>query len=96
VLLGIKHSLNGDSPSFLRDLVMYFWNVGANFVDVSTFFSGCLMEEGVPFCLLSSFLSYCSGMSSFFFMPPLPVEAMVDDMVSLGTSSSSKNLASVK
>jgi len=101
VLLGMEQSLNGNSPFFLRDLGMYLRTMGANLVEVAIFLSTHLIEEDVFPCLLSSFFSCCLGMFSLgiymaFFMPPLPVEVMVNSMVSLEVSFSSMNPVSMK
>ena len=97
VSLGTVHSLNGDSPSFLWDLRVYLRTMGEDPVKVAIFLSTCLIEEDVSLYLLSSFSRRCVGMSSFgtwriFFVPPLSIEIMVDDMISLGASFSTKNL----
>jgi len=101
VLFIFLHSLNGDSLSFLRDLGMYLKIDSTEPIVIAAFLPFCLIKEGVFSCLLSYFLSYCLGTPSFstwreFFVPPLPIDALVNGMIFLGASSFSKNLASTK
>jgi len=95
------HSLKGNLPSLRRDLGMYLKTGGIEPVEAVAGLATCSTQEVVLPCLLASFSSYYLGASSFvargaFFVTPLPVEEIVDGMVSLGATPSSKNLASAK
>jgi len=74
---------------------------GIDPVEAATCLATCSTQEEVLPCLLAFFSSCYLGASSFvargaFLVTPLPMEEMVDDMVSLGAAPSSKNLASAK
>jgi len=101
LLLRPMDSPNGDSPSLRRDLGMYLKIGGIGPVEAAS----CLVTwstRGVPLpCSLASFSGCYLGASSLvvreaFVTTPLPVEEIVDGMVSLGVSPSAMNLASAK
>jgi len=100
-LLWLVDSPKGDSPSLRWDLGMYLKIGGIDPVEATS----CLVTwstRGVALlCSLASFLGCYLGASSLvvreaFFATPLPMEEIVDGMVSLGIVPSSKNLASAK
>jgi len=100
-MLLLVHSLKGNSPSLRRDLGMYHKTGGIEPIEAAASLATCSTQEVVLPCLLASFSSCYLGASSFvaqgaFFATPMPVEEMVDSMVSVGATPSSKNLASAK
>jgi len=89
-------------PPFLHDIGMYL-KIGAAWLAVmATFLSTRLIKEAVYLFFFVFFLLKLLFGNVFFwclqgiFMPPLPVDMMVNSNVSLGASSFLKNLMSTK